>query len=69
MKKSQKESKAKPKEPKVEEDPDKEFWEKQGDLDRFVNETRTRKMIQEVCLPMLENQTSLQAKLTQEVDK
>ena len=51
------------------EEPNQEFWQRQSDIDRFVNETRTRKMIQEVCLPMLENQKSLQAKLSGDVDK
>ena len=46
-----------------------DFWKQQSDMDRFAQETRTRKMIQEVCLPMLDNQTSLQAKLSQDVEK
>ena len=61
--------KERPADPKGHEEPGQDFWQKQSDIDRFVSETRTRKMIQEVCLPMLENQTSLQAKLTGEVDK
>ena len=48
---------------------DKDFWKQQTDMDRFASETRTRKMIQEVCLPMLENQQTLQNKLDKEVDK
>ena len=39
------------------------FWQRQNEVDRFSNDTRTRKIIQEVTLPILDNQLHLQNKI------
>ena len=35
--------------------PDEEFYKEQNDIDRFVNETKTRKMFTDMYEPLVEN--------------
>ena len=39
--------------------PDEEFYKEQNDIDRFVNETKTRKMFTEMYEPLVENQATI----------
>ena len=41
----------------------------QAGLDRFAAETRTRKVIQDMLFPVLENQAALQAKIQHDIDR
>ena len=48
---------------------EKKFWNKQNEVDRFATDTRTRKIIQEVTMPILDNQLSLQNKIEFDIMK
>lgn len=46
-----------------------DFWQKQNDIDKFVTETRTRKVISTIFEPLMDNQTLLQQKIEFEITK
>lgn len=39
------------------------FWQRQNDVERFTQETKTRKLIQDLVMPILDNQTSIHQKI------
>lgn len=44
------------------------FWKKQNDMDKFVTETRTRKVIQTIFEPLMNNQIDMQTKIEYDVE-